>query len=319
MSTVLLIGNVGPKSAPFSTENHLARSFRHLGWQVIPVTEGPRCDREVRKHLASVDLVWYVRTHGNGFGNEDARQLWADCRKRGVLTVGFHLDRFVGIKRRDAHVSREYALFDCDLVASADGDDVSEAAFRDAGIEHLWIAPAIVHDEVGVGQPEPEYAGQVAWVGSANGYHREWPRRQQLSNMLDQRYGASLTRAGDGRTVREWDLNNLYASVKVAAGDSLALAFDESRYCSDRLFDTPGRGGVLVHPTVHDDLAAMLGDGVVWSDGWGIGTEVDKIDEVLAWSPERLLAQRQRAVECGARNTYAHRVVQVLDHLGIDV
>ncbi len=310
MSTVLLLGNVGPKAAPFSTENHLARSFRHLGWDVIPVPEGPRCDRIARQHIRDVDLVWYVRTHGNGWQNDDARRLWDDCRRVGTLLVGYHLDRFVGIRRRDAKVSREYALFDTDLVVTADGDDASEREFTDAGIEHVWLPPAIVHDEVGVTLPRPEYAGNVAFVGSSRGYHDEWPRRRELVAALEQRY-PDLVRAGDGVTVREWDLNALYASVKVAAGDSLALSYEESKYCSDRLFDCPGRGGILVHPPMGPFVEMMEGS-VIWSDDWSVDSQMAKIEEVLGWSEDERTAQRQHAVEViGRRHTYAHRVRHV--------
>ena len=66
--------------------------------------------------------------------------------------------------------------------------------------------------------------------------------------------------------IRGKDLQDLYASVKVLIGDS-CLAGGIGRYWSDRVPETTGRGGFLIHPQVvgleiqHPDLATYpLGD-----------------------------------------------------------
>lgn len=46
--------------------------------------------------------------------------------------------------------------------------------------------------------------------------------------------------------IRENELNNLYATARVVVGDHCFAG--QPRYCSDRLFETTGRGGFLIYP-----------------------------------------------------------------------
>ena len=56
--------------------------------------------------------------------------------------------------------------------------------------------------------------------------------------------------------VRGDDLTDLYASVKVVVGDSCLVPKPDgspmTHYCSDRIPETLGRGGLLLHPVVED-------------------------------------------------------------------
>jgi glycosyltransferase involved in cell wall biosynthesis len=92
---------------------------------------------------------------------------------------------------------------------------------------------------------------EVIFVGSKT-YHPEWPYRPKLINFLSQTYGARFNlygREGLG-TVRGQDLNNLYASTKVVVGDALCPEFVYPDYWSDRIYETIGRGGFLIHPYI---------------------------------------------------------------------
>lgn len=315
---VLYIGNVGPRShATYCTENHVSASLIALGHTVHPVMEGPTCHVEARRVLAStrVDLVLYTRTEGLRWPHADALALWSDCADRGIPTASLHLDQFWGLARRDVKVTTGNALFAVDHAFTADGDHDDD--FAAAGITHHWLPPGVLYEECRIGIPRAEYDGDCGWVGSSRGYHAEWKRRPQLVDALVAKYGNRLTRAGDGVTVREQALNDLYASVPVVAGDSLAPLHERSKYASDRITETPGRGGVLVHPPM-DWWQGALGDAVVWCDDWSIEAELDKIEEVRAWTPERRAAHRLLAVDTikGA-HTYRHRARTVLDTIGL--
>lgn len=314
---VMQIGNVGPSAwATYTTEEHIRRSFEQLGHPVHPVMESQAATKDAGRVLRRhpIDLVVYTRTEGLGWRHHDALQLWDECRRRGIPTVSVHLDLFFGIGRRGVKVTRDNALFAVDHCFTADGDHDTE--FAAAGIVHHWLPPAVVADECGVGTPRPEWAGEVAFVGSGKGYHSEWPRRRELVAALEDRYGDRLVRAGDGVTVREQALNDLYASVPVVAGDSLAPNREQARYWSDRIPECAGRGGVLVHPRI-DAAAERFGDAVVWSE-WDVDAQVDRIAEVAAWPPEQTAKQRQRAVDIvRGGHTYAHRVRTVLDTIGL--
>ena len=78
--------------------------------------------------------------------------------------------------------------------------------------------------------------------------HMEWqPYRRDLYRFLAQRYRGRFKLWEGG--IRGQDLADLYASVKVLVGDS-CLAGNAERYWSDRIPETLGRGGYLIHPEV---------------------------------------------------------------------
>lgn len=314
---VVYVGNVGPAAhATYTTENHVAKSLAALGHTVIPVMEGADCGIEVRRQLRaqSVDLVLYTRTDGLRWDHGDAIDCWDICRGRGIPTASLHLDAFFGLDRRGVKVDVGNALFAVDYVFTADGDHQPD--FADRGINHHWLPPGVLFEECGPGTPQAQWAADVAWVGSSRGYHREWPRRPQLVAALEQSYAGRLTRAGDGVTVREQQLNDLYASTKVSAGDSLAPKREASRYWSDRVPEAAGRGSVLVHPTI-DAAVDLFGDSVVWC-GWDIGDQLAAIDDVLTWTPTKRAAHIAAAVAHVRReHTYRNRCRTMLHTIGL--
>jgi hypothetical protein len=100
---------------------------------------------------------------------------------------------------------------------------------------------------------EPESVNyDVIFVGS-KGYHHEWQYRPQLIDWLRDTYGTRFLHVGgdgDTGTVRGMALNQIYANAKVAIGDTLCLNYNYPYYFSDRLFETTGRGGFIIHPYI---------------------------------------------------------------------
>lgn len=317
MATILYCGNVGPRAhATYTTENHVKRDAEASGHTVVPVMESPTCGKDARQLIAQhdPDLVLYTRTEGLGWPHSEGVALWEWCRTRGVPTASLHLDLFHGIARRGALATRDSALFSVDYVFTADGGH--DAEFAADGVNHHWLPPAVVYDECHVGTPRDQFAGDVAFVGSSRGYHREWPRRRDLVAALEHAYRGRLTRAGDGVTVREGDLNDLYASVKVSAGDSLAPDRERARYWSDRIPEAAGRGSILVHPRI-DAAVERFEDHVVWC-GWDVADQLAAVEEVLSW-PDGYRADRIAAAVGFVRehHTYRDRVAEVLRVVGV--
>jgi hypothetical protein len=91
----------------------------------------------------------------------------------------------------------------------------------------------------------------IIFVGSKS-YHQEWPYRPKLINFLEQNYPDKFSLYGrEGvKTVRGQELNELYASTKVVVGDTLCPNFNYPDYWSDRIYETLGRGGFLIHPYI---------------------------------------------------------------------
>jgi len=91
----------------------------------------------------------------------------------------------------------------------------------------------------------------VIFVGSKN-YHSEWSYRPNLINWLQTTYNERFRLfGGDGLGVKRGaDLNDLYAKTKVVVGDTLCINYDYPHYWSDRIYETIGRGGFIIHPYI---------------------------------------------------------------------
>src|SRR5690606_15314764 len=105
-------------------------------------------------------------------------------------------------------------------------------------------------------------------------------------------------------------LRDLYASVKVVVGDSCFAGDPRGvRYCSDRIPETIGRGGFLVHPEVPG-----VTDGTLYTTGqhlvtWPAGDWQrlrTEIDTALA-NPDR----RRTIAAAGREHVLAHHTYEV--------
>ena len=317
---LLYIGNFRPAH---STENHIARSFASLGWDVLPVQEdevaGAWGSLHERAHQA--DLVLYTRTQSMGLTKHKADTLWASLEANGVPTASVHLDKFVGLDR-ETLVHAGDPLFTTRFVFTADGDPHPWARW---GVRHQWLRAGVLADECKPGAVDGRWAGHdVAFVGTSVRYHREWKYRERMLAAMQAEFGDRLLivpRPGKP-AVRGWALNDLYATVPVVIGDSLSIERERSRFWSDRAYETCGRGGFLVHPRI-DALRAELAAvesirWYEWNDFDGLASQVHDLVDLFKADPER----RRMAVEQGSawvrdNCSYAVRVAEMLDTIGL--
>jgi hypothetical protein len=194
----------------------------------------------------------------------------AELREVGIPTIGYHLDRWWGLSRQ--HQIYEEPFFRVDLLCTADGghDDL----FRAEGIEHVWFPPAVSRFECEPGEFRMDLAHDVNFVGSwQGGYHAEWQHRRQLVKHLQQWAPMMWPKAGQP-AVRLEELRNLYRSGRVFVGDSCLVPRADgspaTRYCSDRVPETLGRGGFLIHPAV---------DGITG----GAGAMYANLEHLITW------------------------------------
>ena len=251
--TVWYIGNFAPEH---STENHVAEALRNVGASVAAMQENEGGFWEATQRImagAKPDLILWTRTRWSADVHEsisaEARLMLRLARARHIPVVGYHLDIWWGLKR-ETEVSTE-PFFDVDLLVTADGghDDL----WTKAGVNHLWMPPAISRRQAEVGTPRDEFRSPIAFVGSHDGgYHPEHAHRHELVRWLRQNFRrdcAFWPRPGQ-HAVRGTDLQDLYASVDVVVGDSCFAGTGLANYWSDRIPETIGRGGFLLHPDV---------------------------------------------------------------------
>lgn len=300
----MLIAYVGNFTQSHCTEVHLAATLEDLGHIVTRFQEDdPKTRFELRNQVRGHDMLLWTRTWPG----------MVDPRGLGVPTVSYHLDLYVGIKRQDGLDNDPF--WRTDFVFTPDGDPRSAEIFKFKGINHFYMPPGVYKPECYKGTPRPEFACDVLFVGGGIGYHTEdWPYRAHLVTWLRNTYGPRYKKFGNPEpTIRNAALNDLYASAKVVVGDSLCTNFTHERYWSDRVTETTGRGGFLIHPHIVglEDEFEPNKEMVFYSYG-DFGQLKELIDYYVEHDDERETIRDAGHVRTKDTHTYNDRLAQMM-------
>lgn len=241
------LGYVGNHSVPTSTESYVAQALESLGHTVFRVQENTVNYSTAASKLRAwgVDVVFWTRTPSYRCDPDEQARFVQDCARFGIQTVGLHLDKYWDLDRQTDII--EHPWWRQDVVFTADGGN--QDRFAAVGVNHHWWRPAVAASQCVRGQYRAEYASPIAFVGSQR-YHREWPWRQQMIKYLNLTYRKRFRQFGrSGDRLADDQLSDAYASVKVVVGDSCG-AGGTGFYWSNRIPETLGRGGFLLHPAV---------------------------------------------------------------------
>jgi len=309
---------------PHSTENHVARAFRTQVGLVEEVQESdPTCWMKMAEGLregARPDFILWTRTNWGRDDQVEQMKFLLAAQRANVPVVGYHLDIWWGLQRQ-YEVYRE-PFFTVDLLVTADGghDDL----WASNGVNHVWFPPAVSAPEAVTGFPLDRYRSRLAFVGSHDGhYHQEHQHRHELIGWLRTNYrnDCRFFPEPGQPAVRGQDLQDLYASVDVVIGDSAFAGSGLRAYCSDRVPETIGRGGFLLHPRVPGVTDGSVWNGApMWTEGetiacWSAGGWDElrgKIDHYLSHPEERreiTAAGRAHVLE---HHTYEVRMEQLV-------
>jgi hypothetical protein len=310
----MIIGYVGNFGPEHSTENHVRTAWTSAGHTVVRVQENdPTAWDTLIDNMASLDMVLWTTTasFAAAIGPKKQVQMLARAKQLGKPTVAFHLDRWHGLDREPALYTLPY--FRCDIVITADGGP----DWSSIGINHVWMPPAISLPEAEIGEYKQQWASGAVFVGTWRGYHKEWVHRAELIDWLKVNFPKDIRywpRPGQP-AIRGKDLQDLYASVKVVVGDS-CLSGGATNYWSDRIPETLGRGGFLVHPNVkgleeHFEPGKHL---MVWEAG-----DWDTLHKLITkglnepeWARAIALAGRDHVRQ---HHTYERRIEQIIELL----
>jgi hypothetical protein len=320
------LGNYEP---PHSTENDVAATLEGMGHAVLRLQEQRIDDWERLFDLIGAhsppDIILWTRTRSlaDQIGHERQRWMQFAARKRGIPVVGLHLDRWRGLAREYETLTEPF--FRCDYVFTADGHDSQDWIDRD--INHRWSLPAIAPHNTQLGVPRDHFRSDIAFVGGWDGYgHTEWFHRRQLVEFLQTEYGDRVQfwpKKGQ-HAIRGVDLADLYASVKVVVGDSCLVPDADgswTRYCSDRVFETIGRGAYLIHPYVDGVISEKSGTALqagkhlgAWriSDWGGLR---DEIDEALDDPEARDIVAKAGYEHVRENHTYRNRLEALINEV----
>jgi hypothetical protein len=111
-------------------------------------------------------------------------------------------------------------------------------------------------------------------------------------------------------------MNDFYASAKVTVGDSLCLDREKTRYCSDRAYEAPGRGGLLIMPQLDfldEDYAGHLP-----MYPWGDWDDFErKIRHYLMNDADNQAVREETQAIVRDGHTYVSRVQELLATTGL--
>lgn len=310
------IGNFGPSH---STETHVSRAFTSQGHTVTQLQENEPL-QWFDLDPSRFDMILWTRTgwdwklYGTTAGEAHVRQrrLIELSAERGVPTVGYHLDRWWGLSRQ-GEISTE-PFFCVSLLITADGGHQEQWAA--AGINHAWLPPGVSAPECAPCEPHNEYRSRVAFVGSWENYHTEWRHRFDLVKHLRDNWDCAFW-PKPRTAVRGDELRKLYASTEVNVGDSCLLGNADS-YWSDRIPETLGRGGFLIHPHVNGlDEHFQPGEHLAtWAVNDWAGLD-ERINYYLECPDERKRIAASGRAHVLAHHTYEVRVGQIIALAGL--
>ncbi len=225
----------------YSTERYITHAFEQLGYGVHTIQEDSFVTRDykaIAKEIQVLDPLFVIFSKGKLYG--ESVQLIDELRKCKIKTCAWLFDLFFDLPSdRKWRLEKKEAPFNSDIVFSTDGGHNSE--FERIGIKHSLLRQGI-HEPEAVMVPFTNYKHDVIFVGSD-----VYRTRVMLLAGLDEHYGKGFARyGGQGSTVRGMPLNELYAQTKIVVGDSQP----SPKYWSNRIYETLGRGGFLIHPMV---------------------------------------------------------------------
>lgn len=258
----LVIAHCGNHAPTHATETHVAASLESQGHKVIRLQEDAVSMKDIDAATWGADLFLWTHTAGFPKFTFDEMNAWLDAKRAiGLPTASYHLDLFSGLPRGENLATHPF--WRTEYVFTPDGG--SPQFFARHGVNHFYLRPGVYDAECVVGTPRKEFEADVIFVGSGSphgSYHLEWGYRRELLAFLVKTYGRRFVKHGGppihgGRSfIRGADLSDLYATARVVVGDTLCLGPEDAReprfthraYWSDRVYETVGRGGYLVHP-----------------------------------------------------------------------
>lgn len=318
---IVLVGNY---SVDYSSETHHKKSLESLGHEVLPLQEGRASGEEILEVAKSCDLLVFIHTHNVITPGMPLGHVLRELKELTIPTMTYHLDLWFGIERqKDLEQDEFYRhighFFTVDKLMADWFNENTEVKghYLPAGVfdQECTMIGAVK----GFG-PEKSYDRDVIFVGS-KGYHHEWQWRPELIDWLSKNYANNFTHVGgDGMTgtIRGLSLNAVYGTSKIAVGDSLCLNFDYPYYWSDRVYETLGRGGFMIHPYI-SGMEKHFEDGkhLVFFKFGDFEDLKSKIDYYLEHDDEREAIRKAGHEHVKANHTYKNRWQTILKELGL--
>lgn len=213
-------------------EEYIARSFEKIGCEVQRIEQGNQF-QDINSALLRFqpDIVLYCKWEKHPETQKVIRQL-------GAKTVCWLFDIYFDYVRERQVATRSF--FRSDYVFTTDGGH--NKRFANAGIKHFCVRQGIYDEECAL-FPIEESEYDVIFVGSDNSM---FPERTKIINEISKDFKVRWFGKLNTNELRGMQLNQVFAKAKIVIGDS----YYSPQYWSNRVVETLGRGGFLIHQEV---------------------------------------------------------------------
>lgn len=214
-------------------EEYIARSFEMLGCEVL------RIEEQLLTH-SIVGLINEFNPQYVIWTKLQVTQPEAVYASTSPYTrICWVFDLYIGYNRE--YRLKSHPAFKADYVFTTDGGN--DEKFKELGINHHCVRQGIWKDECYLDEINPD--GSIVFVGSDNPSNSN--RVDQL-DFIQKKYKDRFKWYGRWNTneIRGKELNKLYSHSTIVIGDSVY----SPKYWSNRVVETLGRGGFLIHQEV---------------------------------------------------------------------
>lgn len=219
---------------------YIAQGFEKIGCDVLRI-ETASTPQEIREALLdfSPDVLLFCKWIIPAEIKRDVDKL---C-KAGMVTVCWIFDLYFGYHRE--YQINTMPFFRANYVFTTDGGHQKE--FKAHGVNHHVLRQGIRSEDCFLHPGNPQ---GVVFVGSYNVYNKERIKEiNYIKSFIREFHWYGLD---DTNEIRGVALNKLYGNTKIVIGDSVYSPY----YWSNRVVETLGRGGFLIHADVegiHDE------------------------------------------------------------------
>lgn len=214
-------------------EEYIARSFEELGVRVerIPDTDPAELILEkIMSNKPKFVLMAKLKV-------DKPEWLMSELKKVGIKTVCWIFDLYWDYDRE--YLIKKLPCFKADHVITTDGGH--DQKWADIGVRHHTVRQGIYKPECFLEPQEEKH--DVIFVGSDNPSNKE---RNAMLAEVERDFNFRWFGKEDTNSVRGNRLNTLFGHAKVVIGDSVFHPY----YWSNRIVETLGRGGFLIHVEV---------------------------------------------------------------------
>lgn len=313
MAKIVFLGNF---RVDFTSESHHAKSLESLGHNVTRLQETEINAENILAHALRSDLFVWIHTHGwNTPGLLSMEKVLDTLKENNIPSMTYHLDLWFGLQRqKDLEVMPVYKKIGHFFTVDS---KMAQWFNEETDVKGHYL-PAGVFGEECIHKDSTKKK-DVIFVGSKK-YHPEWQYRTQLVDWLDKVYGDRFEHYGNGgvESARGLKLNKLYWSTKVVVGDTLCLNFNYPDYWSDRIYETLGRGGFLIHPYIPGIEKEFVDrEHVVFYEYGNFDQLKELVDYYLTHEEEREEIRKAGHELVKNNYTYRHRWQHIFKELGL--